>query len=125
MVAMTVSTEHIEIVPVRRGGTRPRIIGTRIYVEDIVCDHYVRGWSAEQIVRKFPHLTLADVHAALTYYHDHKEEVDRQREEDRQFVEKMKRQAGPSLLDKKLAKIGLTRDEALERVRRGDPLSPR
>lgn len=34
------------------------------------------GWSAEEIVRQYPHLTAAEVHAALGYYYDHREEID-------------------------------------------------
>lgn len=34
------------------------------------------GWSAEEIVRQYPYLTLAEVHAAMTYYFDHREEIE-------------------------------------------------
>jgi uncharacterized small protein (DUF1192 family) len=34
------------------------------------------GESAEEIARKFPHLSLAGVYAALAYYHANREEVD-------------------------------------------------
>jgi hypothetical protein len=34
------------------------------------------GLSADEIVSRYPHLTLADVYAALTYYHDHRAEID-------------------------------------------------
>jgi hypothetical protein len=33
------------------------------------------GMSPEQIASEYVGLTLADVHAALAYYHDHKEEI--------------------------------------------------
>jgi hypothetical protein len=36
----------------------------------------VGGWSAEEIVRQYPYLTLAEVHAAMTYYFDHREEIE-------------------------------------------------
>src|SRR5437870_2729132 len=109
---MTVSTEHIEVTPNVRGG-RPRIAGTGITVQNIVEDHYHLGWSPEEIVRQFPHLTLAGVYAALTYYHDHRGEIDRRIEEDRLFEEEMIRNAPPSLLDQKLGQMGLTREEAI------------
>jgi uncharacterized protein (DUF433 family) len=34
------------------------------------------GLIPEEIARKFGHLTLAQVHAALAYYHANKEEID-------------------------------------------------
>lgn len=48
----------------------------RIRVAQIAADHIGNGWSAEEIVRQYPHLTAAEVHAALGYYYDHREEVD-------------------------------------------------
>lgn len=48
----------------------------RVRVAQIVADHLGYGWSAEEIVRQYPHLTPAEVHAALAYYFDHREEID-------------------------------------------------
>lgn len=48
----------------------------RIRVAQIATDYIGRGWSAEEIVLQYPHLTLAEVHAALAYYFDHREELD-------------------------------------------------
>ena len=48
----------------------------RTRVAMIVADYLWRGWSAEEIVRQYPHLTLAEVHAALAYYHDHRDEIE-------------------------------------------------
>ena len=48
----------------------------RIRVAQIAADHIGNGWSAEEIIRQYPHLTAAEVHAALGYYFDHREEVD-------------------------------------------------
>ena len=48
----------------------------RIRVAQIVADHIGNGWSAEEIVRQYPSLTPAEVHAALGYYFDHREEID-------------------------------------------------
>jgi hypothetical protein len=48
----------------------------RTRVAMIVMDYLTRGLSAEEIVRHYPYLTLAEVHAAMTYYHDHRQEID-------------------------------------------------
>jgi hypothetical protein len=42
----------------------------------IVADYVWRGWSAEEIARQYSYLTLSEVHAALTYYFDHRDEID-------------------------------------------------
>jgi uncharacterized protein (DUF433 family) len=54
----------------------PCIDGTRHRVIDIVADHVAHGYSAAQIVEQYPDLTLAQVHAALTYYYDHQDDMD-------------------------------------------------
>ncbi len=48
----------------------------RIRVCMIVADYLFRGWSAEEIARQYPYLSLAEVHAALTYYFDHREAIE-------------------------------------------------
>ena len=50
----------------------------RIRVAQIVADYLDRGWSAEEIVLQYPYLTLAEIHSALAYYFDHREEIDRE-----------------------------------------------
>src|SRR5262245_40012006 len=52
-----------------------RVTGTRIPLERIV-EHYRAGESPEAIVEAFDTLRLADVYAVISYYLDHKEEVD-------------------------------------------------
>jgi hypothetical protein len=48
----------------------------RVRVAEIVADHLGNGWSAEEILRQYPHLQAAEVHAALGYYFDHRDEID-------------------------------------------------
>ena len=50
----------------------------RTRVSMIVSDYQGRGWSAEEIIRQYPYLTLSEVHAALAYYHDHESEIDQE-----------------------------------------------
>jgi uncharacterized protein (DUF433 family) len=95
-----VSQEHIEITPGVCGG-KARIAGTRIRVQDVYLWHELQGQSADEIVSHFPHLSLADVHAALSYYFDHRDEIQRQMKADDAFVEAMK-QKYPSKLQEKL-----------------------
>jgi len=51
------------------------IAGHRIRVVDIVL-LTEEGQSPDEIVANFPQLTLGDVFAALSYYHDHRVELD-------------------------------------------------
>ena len=66
---------HITKDPMVCGG-KACIDGTRITVKDIVCLHE-EGRAPEQMLDTFgTSLTLGQVHAALAYYYDHKEEID-------------------------------------------------
>lgn len=78
---------HISVTPDVRGG-RPCIEGTRITVMGIVALER-QGLSADEIQTHFSSrsLTPAEVHAALTYYYDHKTEIDAAFEQDRAWDE--------------------------------------
>ena len=49
---------------------------TRVKVIEVALDHVAYGWSAEEIHRQHPHLSLAQIHAALGYYYDHQAALD-------------------------------------------------
>jgi uncharacterized protein (DUF433 family) len=81
---------HIESTPDTCGG-KPRIAGTRIRVQDVVVWHDRMGLSADEIVSRYPHLALADVYAALAYYHDHLQEIESDMATGQALVEEMRR----------------------------------
>jgi len=56
-------------------GGRPRINGTRVSVNTIAI-WYKKGYTPEEIVLGIPHLSLAQVYAALTYYHANQAEIE-------------------------------------------------
>jgi hypothetical protein len=58
--------------------------------------------SVEEVVKAHPHLTLAQVHAALAFYYDNKEEVDASIREGDAFVEETRAKSPPSPLAEKL-----------------------
>ena len=66
--------QHITKTPGVCGG-RACIAGHRIRVMDIVVLHEMRGMCPEEIVYAYPSISLADVHAALAYYFDNREEI--------------------------------------------------
>lgn len=91
----TVLAPHIESAPGRCGG-KPCIAGTRIRVWDVHVWHDLRGMSPTEIVVQFPQLSLSDVHAALTYYLDHRDEIEREMAVAEEAVEEMKAAQGPT-----------------------------
>jgi uncharacterized protein (DUF433 family) len=77
----------------------PVIAGTRTKVRLIAEDLVYRGWDAEETHRQYPYLTLGQIHSALAYYFDHKEEMDAEihrleEESHRLLAEFEKRQGG-------------------------------
>lgn len=57
-----------------RGG-RPRIAGTGVTVQQIV-SRYKLGLTPEEIADESGHLSLAQVYAALAYYHANREQIE-------------------------------------------------
>lgn len=84
-------------------GGKPRIDGHRIKVEHIAVCYERMGMAPDEIVSAHPTITLAQVHAALAYYYDHKEEIDADIEEGKRYVEELKAKTPPSELQKLLA----------------------
>ena len=67
---------YVERRPEVQGG-RPVIKGSRFPVSSIVLNHR-RGLSVDEILREFPQLTPAEVYDSLSYYYDHRSEIDAQ-----------------------------------------------
>ena len=60
-------------------GGRMRIDGTRVTVHQIVTC-YQQGLTPEEIGEQYPHINLAQIYAALSYYHANRDEIDRELE---------------------------------------------
>jgi uncharacterized protein (DUF433 family) len=84
---ITISKEHISKTPGVCGG-KACIAGHRIRVLDIFLMHERGGMMPDQIADEFPSITLADIHAALAYYFDHREEIEADMQRDREIAEK-------------------------------------
>lgn len=95
----TIMEQHIEITPEVRGG-RPHLAGTRITVSDVVLMHLRLAQTLEEIAGKYD-LSLAAIYAAMTYFYDHRDEIDRDLEEDAAYAEAFRRN-NPSPLQAKL-----------------------
>lgn len=70
---------------------RPRIAGTGVTVRRVVA-WYKLGLSPEEISDRFGHLTLAQVYAALAYYHSNRDEIDSDLQADDAEAEKLEQQ---------------------------------
>jgi uncharacterized protein (DUF433 family) len=96
-------TQHIEVSPDKLGG-KPCIAGTRIRVWDVYVLHERLGKSADEILVDYPELSLADIHAALAYYYDHRQEIDAQMKAAADFIDHLKTVTGAGPLAEKLAR---------------------
>ena len=77
-----------------------RIAGKGVLVQAIVVWHTVLNRSPEEIALDH-NLTVAEVYAALSYYHDHREKIDRSIWEDDRLIAEMKAKS-PSILQQRL-----------------------
>jgi uncharacterized protein (DUF433 family) len=78
-----IKTEHPYIV--RKSGVcggSPIIDGTRITVR-LIAQLVKTGSSPEDIIASYPHLSLAQIHDAISYYFDHREEIDQDIEDNK------------------------------------------
>ena len=55
---------------------------------------------------QYPHLSLAQIYAALSYYHDHQDEFDRKVQEQLRAVDALAAAAGDSPARKRLREAG-------------------
>ncbi len=97
-----VITSHIELDEQGRAW----IVGANTKVIEVVCDKIAYGWSPEEMHFQHPHLSLAQIHAALSYYYDHKEEIDTEIAQQVKEYEKLRAQSENSPLRQKLRSMG-------------------
>jgi uncharacterized protein (DUF433 family) len=94
-MAVEISYPHVVKVP---GEPARMERHRRTRVAQIVMDYLGHGWSADEIHRQHPHLSLAEIHAALGYYFDHVEEIEREIEEEWRETDRLARKTTPSPL---------------------------
>src|SRR5467141_1307659 len=68
----------------------PQIAGANTKVVEVVLDKMAYGWSPEEMHRQHPHLSMAQIHAALSYYYEHQDEVDADIERRTRSVEELR-----------------------------------
>jgi uncharacterized protein (DUF433 family) len=111
---MSVDTQPVPLVYI---GLNERgiayIRGTRMKVLQLAVEAN-EGWSVQQVREAHPHLSLSQIHAALAYYYDHREEVDAQIAERDRFAEEM-RARHPNPLSRKVFEERLASKPSLPR----------
>jgi uncharacterized protein (DUF433 family)/uncharacterized protein YuzE len=78
---------------------------TNVKVIEVVLDR-LGGWDADQIHAEHPHLSLSQIHAALSYYHDHKEQFDAEIARQAQEYQELRAQQLNSPIRQKLRALG-------------------
>jgi len=79
---------------------------TNTKVIEVALDMIAHGWSPEEIHFQHPHLSLAQIHAALGYYYDNKPEMDSHIQQSRHEAERRRAEAGESPIRKRLREMG-------------------
>src|SRR5918997_674043 len=85
-----------------------RAAGSRSRVVAVVMDQ-MNGLTPQQIHEAYPHLSMAQIHAALAYYYEHQAELDAKIERDAREAEEMRKAAGESPVAKRLRAEGKLR----------------
>jgi uncharacterized protein (DUF433 family) len=90
-MATVASYPYISTDPQIFGG-KPIVDGQRIRVLDVAILHLYRGLEPSEICGVYPTLTLAHVHAALTWFYDHRDDMIAAIEQERQTAEAFRKQ---------------------------------
>jgi uncharacterized protein (DUF433 family) len=98
----TLTATHIEV----DSEGRAWISGANTKVIEIVQDVLAYGWSPEELHFQHPHLSLSQIHAALSYYYDHQVEIDTGIAEQIREYDKLRAEAENSPLRQRLRQIG-------------------
>jgi uncharacterized protein (DUF433 family) len=89
---------------------QPRIAGTRIKVKHIYTWVERMRKTPAQIVAEYPHLTFAQVQAALTYYRSHPDEIQWDLASEEERVAELMAKSGPSRIAERLADLNAADD---------------
>jgi uncharacterized protein (DUF433 family) len=96
------TTAHIHLDD--RG--RAWIDDTNTKVIEVVLDKMAYGWSPEEIHFQHTHLSMAQIHAALSYYYDHQAEFDAEIGRQLQKFDALRAQVADSPIRKRLRALG-------------------
>ncbi len=97
----TVASPHIAI----RSDGHP-ITADSHYKVRILVEEYLGGVTPAEMQEAHPRLTLSEIHAALSYYYDHKQEMDAEIARLKALAEKMMAEQKESPIQQKMRELG-------------------
>lgn len=85
---------------------RAWIDDTNVKVIEVAAERVAYGWTAEEMHEQHPDISLAQLHAALAYYYDHKAEIDAELERQDSEFDELHAQSRNSPIRQKLRAMG-------------------
>jgi len=82
---------------------RPWIDDANVKVIEVALDHLGYSWNPDTIQENHPHLSLAQVYAALAWYYDHQTDMDAEIARQDERIQALRDAAAPSPLQRRLA----------------------
>jgi hypothetical protein len=76
-------------------------------VAQLAAEVMAYGWSPEELHFQHPHLSMGEIHAALAYYWDHRDDIEHQIEADVNYAEQLRNSSAPSRLVTRLKAKGV------------------
>jgi uncharacterized protein (DUF433 family) len=98
------ATDYAHIVVDEHGVPWIRDANTKVV--QLVAEVKAYGWSPEELAYQHPHLSLAQVHSALAYYWDHREEIEADLRRREALAEEIRREVGQHPLVARLRAAG-------------------
>ena len=102
---MSVATSYEHVILDEQGV--PVIEGANTKVVEVVLHIEASGISPEQLAVELPHLTPGQIHSAMAYYWDHKQELDADIKRREERVERLRRETGQPPFVERLRNRGL------------------
>ena len=75
---------------------------TKVKVIEVAGDYLAYGWTPEEMHLHQPHLSLAQIYAAMAYYYDHQKELDADIKRQLKEVDSLREQFEDKELQRKL-----------------------
>lgn len=88
---------------------RAWVSGTKVKVIEIALDKLAHGSSPEEMHFQYPHLSLAQIHAALAWYYEHQSELDAEIQRRWQEVNEVAAREADSPLQRRLRELKVSR----------------
>ena len=85
----------------------PIIEGTSMKIVELLTSVKAYGWTPEELLESYPHLTLSKIYSALAYYLDNQQEIDADIERREEYVKQLEQEAGESPFATRMRAQGL------------------